>query len=60
MSNENVSSLSRTSAISVTHEGARMLLELLTQAAAKGPDARTLATLYDEVKEFVDRLPPKK
>jgi hypothetical protein len=62
MSNdEKVSTIPRSrSELHVTPDGARMLLELLTQAAAKGPDAATLAVLYEDVFTLVDALPPKK
>ena len=37
-----------------------MLVQLLNEAAAKGPDAATLGRLYAKVKAASDRLNPPK
>jgi hypothetical protein len=40
----------------VDKAAATMLLQLLTQASAQGPNAKTLAGLYDDVKAAAESL----
>jgi hypothetical protein len=42
--------------IILTKPEAAMLLELLTHAAAKGPDAKTLASLFGKAQVAVQQL----
>jgi hypothetical protein len=46
--------------IAINAKESAMLLELLTKAAATGPDAAVLASCYAKVKAANDRLNPKK
>lgn len=42
--------------LSLDKARAQMLLQLLTQASAQGPNAKTLAGLYDDVKAVAESL----
>jgi hypothetical protein len=46
--------------LTLSEARAKMLLELLTQAAAKGPDAAVLGGLYLDMKTIVDSNWPAK